>query len=150
MTWTYDPAALKELLEDAGFDVDASDAELPGGGGSLTGKRGRGNRATTVVVDAGGRVRVTEAARREGGRTLRATAGGVELKVTEETTRKRTATGTVASLAQVEALLRAAAAGLASLPAADEGGADEASGEAGESSADLPSWARRVRRKGNG
>jgi hypothetical protein len=95
MTWTYRPDLLASTLEAAGFDVDRSTAETIGGGGSLTGRRERAERAVLVAVDAGGRVRIavtTRLGETAGSETL----GGVALRAIEETTRTRTLTGRLA------------------------------------------------------
>ena len=107
-------------------------------------RRERGSRVVGVVIDAGGRVRVTETVARDKGQVRRVAVGGAELKLVEEASRRLTATGTVGSVAQVEAILAAADEGLASLEATDA--ADDGNDEADQAPADLPSWARGARR----
>lgn len=103
--WRWEPARLREELEAAGYDVDASAADLDGGG-SLRARLDRGSRSYVVVVDAGGRFRgvVTVVEDETGGS---ATVAGAPLRLVVETRRAVMVGGTLTDAAQFGPVLDA-------------------------------------------
>lgn len=105
MMWSYEPAALTKILEDAGFDVDESQARGVGGGGSLTARRDRNDGTTTVAIDAGGRMRVMVtrplAAASEENRTM----NGLTLRVLTERSESQTIAAQLTDPTQFAAVL---------------------------------------------
>lgn len=103
--WRWDPERLRAELEEAGYDVDASAADL-GGGGSLRARRDRGGRSFVVAIDAGGRLRgvVTVVADETGGST---TVAGAALRLVIETRRAVMVGGTLTEGAQFGPILEA-------------------------------------------
>ena len=103
--WRWEPDRLREALEAAGYDVDASAADLDGGG-SLRARLDRGSRSYVVVIDAGGRFRgvVTVVQDETGGS---ATVAGVPLRLVVETRRAVMVGGVLTDAAQFGPMLEA-------------------------------------------
>lgn len=102
--WVWDAGALRGLLEEAGYDVDASRATTPEGGGVLIARRDRGDDAIVATIDAGGRLRVAVT------RTIRETArevevGGVPLRLIATVQHGSRLVGTLTGMGQLAALL---------------------------------------------
>jgi hypothetical protein len=104
-TWTVDPAELTEVFEELEFDVETADTSLPGGGGSLTARRERGNRAVLVKVDAGGRLQVLLTEELADDAAAPQEIGGVRLTITDTTIRRRTLRGTLSNVDQLRAVI---------------------------------------------
>ena len=103
--WNWDPAALAAILEAAGYDVDTSDAALPGGGGSLSARRDREGDARLVALDAGGRFRATLTS------VVEETSWGTELagiptRITTRLERSMTLTGVLQHPEQLALMLQ--------------------------------------------
>jgi hypothetical protein len=103
--WIIDLAAIKALLEMRGFDIDASDANLPEGGGSLSARLDAGDRSIVLKIDSGGRLQITQAEAIGDQAAAPVVIGDVTLTVTDRTTRHRVMRGTVRTLDQVRAVL---------------------------------------------
>ena len=106
MSWAGDRDAFAAALEAAGYDVDARDASLPEGGGSLTARRDRAAGTVVIVVDAGGRFRATVThllAESASARTI----GGVPVRLQTQVSRATTAFGQLADAGDFSALLEA-------------------------------------------
>jgi hypothetical protein len=103
--WLIDLARIKAVLEERGFDIDASDANLPEGGGSLGARLDAGDRSVVLKIDSGGRLQITEAAALGDQAAAPVVIGDIKLTVTDRTTRHRIMRGTVRSLDQLRAIL---------------------------------------------
>ncbi len=101
--FAWEPDALAATLRDRGYDVDAADARL-GGGGSIAARRERSDRAVLVVVDAGGRFKA-EITAVVADRSRRVAAAGLELRVVETEQTVTTVTTTLPDSAAVAPLL---------------------------------------------
>lgn len=103
--WRWEPERLREELEAAGYDVDASEARLDGGG-SLRARLDSGIRSYVIVIDAGGRFRgvVTVVEDETSGA---ATVAGAPLRLVVETRRAVMAGGTLTDAAQFGPVLEA-------------------------------------------
>ena len=102
--WAWDPAVLVGILEAAGYDVDTSDAVLPGGGGSLSARRDREGDARLVALDAGGRFRATVTS------VVEETSRGIEVagiptRTTTRLERRMTVTGILQHQEQLAPML---------------------------------------------
>ncbi len=106
MPWVYQPQQLRDTLEAAGFDVDTSAAALEGGG-SLSARQQRGERATVVSLDAGGRFLATLTALVDTSPPKTVDIEGVQLRVVPELTRTTTVSGQLAAPDQLKPLLDA-------------------------------------------
>ncbi len=106
MAWVYQPQRLRDILEAAGFDVDTSAAILSGGG-SLSARRQRGEQATVVSVDAGGRFRATLTAVVETPPSTTGNVAGVQVRIVPELTRTTTISGHLTAPDQLGPLLEA-------------------------------------------
>ncbi len=106
MAWIYQPQQLRDILESAGFDVDTSAAILSGGG-SLSARRQRGEQATVVSVDAGGRFRATLTAVVETPPSTTGDVAGVQVRIVSELTRTTTISGHLTTPDQLGPLLQA-------------------------------------------
>ena len=102
--WTWQPERIAAALRERGYDVDASDARLDGGGGSLTARRDRAEAADLLVVDSGGRVRL-RASKVDSEQARRDRVGDVLLRVVSQHRLTATVTGTVRSLDELAAVL---------------------------------------------
>ena len=145
--WSWEPRRLQADLEALGYDVDASAANLAGGGGSLTARLDRGSRGLLVVLDAGGRFRAkVSVVGHEARRT--AEVAGVPLRVVSETRRVATVTGTLSDHGQLAAVL--AELDRLATPDVDHAEAerDDARGEGGGVSVDRAGGAEPPRRRG--
>ena len=101
--WRWAPDRFRTELEALGYDVDATEAELPAGG-SLTARRDRGSRSHLVALDAGGRFRatVTVALDEVSGEE---TVAGIALRVVAETRRWVTVSGALTEPGHLSPLL---------------------------------------------
>lgn len=106
MAWVYQPQQLRDILESAGFDVDTSAAFLSGGG-SLSARRQRGEQATVVSVDAGGRFRATLTTVVETPPSTTGDVAGVQVRIVSELTRTTTISGHLRAPDQLGPLLQA-------------------------------------------
>jgi hypothetical protein len=104
--WRWDPDRLRAELAARGYDVDGEAASLTADGGSLHGRRDRGERSEIVVIDAGGRFRgvVTVVDGETSGTTG---VAGVPLRVVEEGRRVVTITGMLSENGQLGPVLAA-------------------------------------------
>jgi hypothetical protein len=103
--WIIDLAAIKALLEERGFDIDASDANLPEGVGSLSARLDAGDRSMVLKIDSGGRLQITREEALEDRAATPVVIGDVTITVTDRTTRHQIMRGTVKTLSQVRAIL---------------------------------------------
>ena len=101
--WRWDPVRFRAELEALGYDVDAAEAVLHGGG-SLAARRDLGSRSHLVALDAGGRFRatITVALDEVSGEE---TVAGVALRVVAETWRSVTVSGTLTEADHLPSLL---------------------------------------------
>ena len=106
MRWSEARDAVVVALEAAGYDVDARDAALPEGGGSLTARRDRADGTVVIAVDAGGRFRATVTTLLDESASVR-TIGGVPLRLQTRVTRATTAFGRLADVGDFSELLEA-------------------------------------------
>ena len=113
MAWAFDAGQLRQILEAAGFDVTTAATES--GGGSITGRRQRGEHATVVSLDAGGRFLATLTDLLETPASTTVELHGVRLRIAPEFSRTTRVAGELTSPDQVGPLLVA----LPSLAATD-------------------------------
>ncbi len=106
MVWVYQPQRLRDTLEAAGFDVDTSAAILSGGG-SLSARRQRGEQATVVSLDAGGRFLATLTTVVDTPSPETVDVEGVQLRVVPELTRTTVISGQLTTPDQLAPLLEA-------------------------------------------
>jgi hypothetical protein len=103
--WLIDFTAIKALLEERGFDIDASDANLPEGGGSLSARFDAGVRSVVLKIDSGGRLQINQAKTLEDQAADPIVIDDVKLSVTDRTTRHQIMRGTVQTLDQLLSIL---------------------------------------------
>jgi hypothetical protein len=103
--WLIDLTAIKALLEERGFDIDASDATLPECGGSLSARLDLCVRSVVLKIDSGGRLQITRARTLEDRASDPIVIEDVKFTVTDRTTRHRTMRGTVQTLGQLRSIV---------------------------------------------
>jgi hypothetical protein len=146
MSWTLDVALLSSHLHAAGYDVDDRDSAL-GTGGSLTARRERGPESTMVVVDAGGRVRMTVVQERDANQSRVVEVEGGEMNLAVAIERYLTLTGRLTSILQFEALIKLDGVAISRLAARkgspeSVGREQESESSQGDQDQPMPWWAR--------
>src|SRR4051812_883594 len=105
--WVIDREHIAAVLEERGFDIDTSDASLPEGGGSLSARLDKGDRAVVLKVDSGGHLVITESEVLDDRARNPLVIEDVKLVVTERLTRRRNYRGTIRDIGQFHAILKA-------------------------------------------
>jgi hypothetical protein len=103
--WAIDPSELTSLLEERGFDIEASETSLPEDGGSLIARKEVGSQAVLVRTDAGGRVQILVTEQRSDDAAEPLEVSGLRLTITDSTIRHRTIRGTVKTIDQFRSIL---------------------------------------------
>jgi hypothetical protein len=104
--WVIDASELTSVLEERGFDIEASETSLPGGGGSLIARKEAGSQAVLVRTDAGGRVQILVTEQRSDDAAEPLEVSGVRLTITDSTICRRTIRGTVTTIDQFRSILQ--------------------------------------------
>jgi hypothetical protein len=103
--WRLDLAGIKGLLEERGFDIDDSAANLPEGVGSLSARLDSGVRTVVFKIDSGGRLQITRAKTLEDQAADPIVIDEVKFTVTDRMTHHRIMRGTVQTFDQLRAIL---------------------------------------------